>query len=321
VTASLTTGTVRANGVELHVTEAGSGPLVLLLHGFPELGLSWRHQLEALAAAGYHAVAPDQRGYGASSAPPEVGAYGIRQLVGDVVGLIDAYGADRAAVVGHDWGAPVAWHTALLAPERVAGVAGLSVAYVPRPPAPPTAIWRRRLAGVWFYILYFQEPGVAEADLGRDPALTLRRMYGGLAAGHPPADPSAAVRDGRGMVERLPEIEDLPAWLDRDDFEVSVASFARTGFTGALNWYRNFDANWEDTADLDGARVEVPAAFVVGAEDPVLAFTPADDIGRWVPDLRVRRVIDGAGHWVNQERPDEVNAALLELLGGLDLPG
>ncbi len=321
MTSPLATATVRANGIDLHVTEAGSGPLVVLLHGFPELGASWRHQLQALAAAGYHAVAPDQRGYGGSSAPVGVGAYGIHDLVGDVVGLIDAYGVDRAVVVGHDWGAPVAWHTALLAPARVAGVAGLSVPYVPRPPAPPTAIWRRRLGDVWFYILYFQEPGVAEADLGRDPARTLRRMYGGLAGGHPPGDPSAVVRDGRGLVERLPEIEDLPAWLDRDDFEASVAAFTRTGFTGALNWYRNFDANWERTAELDGARIAVPAAFVVGAEDPVLAFTPTDDIGRWVPDLRVHRVVDGAGHWVNQERPAEVNAALLELLGGLDLAG
>ena len=311
--------TVHANGIDLRVVEAGSGPLVVLCHGFPELSYSWRHQLPALAAAGYHAVAPDMRGYGGTSRPDAVDAYDILDLTGDVLGLMDALDEERAVLVGHDWGAPVVWNLALRAPERVRGVAGMSVPFTPRSHRPPTEIWRAMFADNWFYILYFQEPGVADADLGRDAATTLRRLMCAV-SGIPSAESLSLLtgpRDGRGMVDRLPEPDALPAWLSQADLDHYGSVFARTGFTGGLNWYRNFDRNWELTPELSGVRVEVPALFVAGAGDPVLGMAPLDPMREWVTDLRDIVLVPGAGHWVQQEEPEAVNAALLQFLSGL----
>jgi len=311
--------TIRTNGVDLRVVEAGSGPLVVLCHGFPELSHSWRHQLPALAAAGYHAVAPDMRGYGGSTRPEAIDACDILHLTGDVLGLMDAMGEERAVLVGHDWGAPVVWNLALRAPHRVRGVAGMSVPYTPRSEHPPTRIWKRLFADNWFYILYFQEPGIADADLGRDASTTLRRLICAV-SGTPSAESLALLsgpRDGRGMVDRLPEPAGLPAWLSQTDLDHYASVFARTGFTGGLNWYRNFDRNWELTPELAGARVEVPALFVAGAGDPVLAMASLDPMRERVTDLRGVVLVPGAGHWVQQEAPEAVNAALLEFLAGL----
>ena len=312
--------TVHVNRIDLRVIEAGAGPLVILCHGFPELSHSWRHQVPALAEAGYHAVAPDMRGYGGSGRPDAVDAYDILHLTGDVLGLMDALGEERAVLVGHDWGAPVVWNLALRAPERVRGVVGMSVPYTPRSEHPPTAIWKRLFADNWFYILYFQEPGVADADLGRDAATTLRRLICAV-SGVPSAESLALLagpRDGRGMVDRLPEPAGLPDWLPPADLDHYVSVFARTGFTGGLNWYRNFDRNWELTPELAGARVEVPALFVAGEGDPVLVMASLDAMREQVTDLRDVVVVPGAGHWVQQEKPDEVNAAVLGFLAGLD---
>jgi pimeloyl-ACP methyl ester carboxylesterase len=315
----VTSRTIATNGIDMHVMEAGEGPLVVLCHGFPELGYSWRHQLPALAEAGYHAVAPDQRGYGRTSRPVDIAAYDILHLTGDLVGLLDALGEERAVFVGHDWGAVVAWAMPLLAPQRVRAVIGMSVPFVPRAQRPPTQVWRQMLGDTWFYILYFQEPGVADADLGRDPATTMRRFLCTIDGTVFSRDLSALAgpRDGRGMVERLPEPDSLPGWLTQDVLDHFVAEFARTGFTGGLNWYRNFDRNWELTAELAGAKVTVPALFVAGALDPTLAIVPRDRLAEYVPDLRGEVFIDGAGHWVQQERPAEVNDALLGFLAGL----
>jgi pimeloyl-ACP methyl ester carboxylesterase len=311
--------TVETNGIRMHFAEAGSGPLVVLCHGFPELSHSWRHQLPALAAAGYHAVAPDMRGYGGTSRPDAVDEYDILHLTGDVLGLMDALGEQRAVLVGHDWGAPVVWNLALRAPERVRAVVGMSVPYTPRSEHPPTQIWRRMFEDSWFYILYFQEPGVADADLGRDPATTLRRLFCAVSGELPASSLSVLTgpRDGRGMVERLPEPERLPDWLSQAELDHYAATFASTGFTGGLNWYRNFDRNWELTPELAGAKVEVPALFVAGGGDPVLRMASPDSMREQVTDLRDVVVVPGAGHWVQQERPDAVNAALLEFLAGL----
>lgn len=311
---------IRGNGIDLRVVEEGTGPLVVLCHGFPELSHSWRHQVPALAAAGYHAVAPDMRGYGGSSRPDDVEAYDILDLTGDVLGLLDALGEERAVVVGHDWGASVVWTLALRAPERVRGVVAMSVPYRPRSERPPTAIWKAVFADRWFYILYFQEPGVADADLGRDPATFLRRLLCAVDGEPSGAELSllAGPRDGRGMVERLPEPDRLPDWLPQADLDHYAEAFSRTGFTGGLNWYRNFDRNWRLTPELAGARVEVPALFVAGAGDPVLTMTPVGEMEAWVTDLRGLVVLPGAGHWIQQERPAEVNAALLEFLAHLD---
>ena len=312
---------VATNGVELRVDDGGSGPLVVLAHGFPELARSWRHQVPALIDAGYHVMAPDQRGYGGSSRPTPIEAYDIEQLTADLLGLLDDAGEERAVFVGHDWGAIVVWALAQRHPERVAGVVGMSVPFLARPSGPPTAIFRHLFGSSFFYILYFQEPGVADADLGRDPATTMRRFLAGLSEGNGGGSLAELVSadDGRGMVERLPEPAGLPGWLPADELAAYVAAFTRTGFTGGLNWYRNLDRNWELSAHLAVTTVDVPAAFVAGASDPVLAFTPWQGMERWLTDLRGVTLVDGAGHWVQQERPDEVTIALLGFVEGLDL--
>jgi pimeloyl-ACP methyl ester carboxylesterase len=289
------------DGVELHLAEAGSGPLVVLLHGFPELWYSWRHQLPALADAGYRAIAPDLRGYGRSSAPREIEAYSLEAVCGDFIGLLDRLGEDPAVFVGHDWGAAVAWQLALEHPERVAAVAGLSVPFVPRAPAEPISVLRRA-RGEDFYMVWFQEPGVAEKALERDVRRTLTATTAWTAA-------------WGGGDDQPP----LPAWLTEEDLKVYVETFERTGFSGGLNYYRNIDRNWERGAHLADRRIEQPALFITGSRDPVKQFMPAEAMDGWVTDLHAVIQVDGAGHWVQQERPDEVNDALLGFLGSLDL--
>ncbi|WKG02981.1 alpha/beta fold hydrolase [Mycolicibacterium sp. HK-90] len=311
---------VDTNGVTLKVIEAGErgNPVVVLTHGFPELAYSWRHQIPALAAAGYHVLAPDQRGYGGSSRPEEIDAYNIVELTADVAGLLDDVGAEKAVLIGHDWGSPVATNFPLFFPDRVTAVAALSVPPVPRASAPPTALWRKIFGDNFFYILYFQEPGVADAALSADPARTLRRMIGGVRT---TGDEFAAQRmiapGPEGFVDRLPEPESLPDWISQDELDHYIAEFTRTGFTGPLNWYRNFDRNWELTESTPAPTIDVPTLFVVGTADPVLSFTPRDRVRDVVTGDYREVLIEGAGHWLQQERPDEVNNAILEFLGGL----
>ena len=314
---------VETNGVQLRVTEARehgehAKPLVVLAHGFPELAYSWRHQISALAEAGYHVLAPDQRGYGGSSKPDAIDDYNIVALCSDVAGLLDDAGAERAVIVGHDWGAVVAWTFPLLHPDRVAGVVGMSVPPVPRPHAPPTKIWRDQFGENFFYILYFQAPGVADADLSRDTKATMRRVFGGPRR---PDDTNAMARmlapGPQGWVERLPEPTALADWISQDEFDRYVAEFTRTGFTGGLNWYRNFDRNWELTATTPAATITVPALFITGSADPVRHFTRSDRATEVVADRYQEIVLDGAGHWIQQERPEQVNEALLNFLSGL----
>ncbi|MDQ1396214.1 MAG: hypothetical protein QOG64_1473 [Acidimicrobiaceae bacterium] len=308
--------TVAVNGVELHVTEAGEGYPVVLAHGFPELGYSWRHQLPALAGAGFRAVAPDQRGYGRSSRPPAIEDYDILALTGDLLALLDEMGEERAIFVGHDWGSMVVWQLALLAPERVAGVVGMSVPFLPRGPVPPTQLMQQLFGDSFFYILYFQEPGVADADLARDPTTTMRRMLAGLTVveGATLDASGLSAGDGRGFVDRLPEPERLPDWLTQEELDHYVTAFSATGFTGGINWYRNFDRNWNLTEHLDGAKVEVPSLFIGGSLDPVRFMSPPEVMDGWLTDHRGTVLIDGAGHWVQQEKPDEVNRALLRFV-------
>ncbi|MHA6784650.1 alpha/beta fold hydrolase [Pseudonocardia saturnea] len=306
----ITHRTVRIGGLDLHLAEAGpaDGPVVLLLHGFPECWYSWRNQLVALAAAGFHAVAPDQRGYGRSAAPAAVADYSILHLVGDAVGVLDAVGAQRAVVVGHDWGAPVAWHTALLRPDRVRGVAALSVPHLPRTAGPPIPLMARRY-GERFYQLWFQEPGPADAELAADPRASLRRILTGMGAGSPVVPP------GGGFLDTLADRPALPAWLAEDDLDVYVAEFARNGFTGGLNWYRNLDRNWALTAAWHGAPITPPALFLAGEHDLVVAGIGVDALAatlrRTCTDLREARLLPGCGHWTQQERPAEVSATLI----------
>ncbi|HZA11970.1 alpha/beta hydrolase [Mycobacterium sp.] len=311
---------VDTNGVRLRTEEAGDrgAPLVVLAHGFPDLAYGWRRQIPVLAEAGYHVLAPDQRGYGGSSRPGAVEDYDIVALTGDLVGLLDDVGAEHAVFVGHDWGASVVWSTGLLHPDRVAAVVGLSVPPVPRPLVPPTQAFRKIFGDNFFYMLYFQEPGVADADLARDPATTMRRMIAGLRAFDPQADRlEMAGPAPAGFVERLPEPDTLPSWLRQAELDHYIAEFTRTGFTGPLNWYRNLDRNWELTAAAP--KITAPSMFIGGTGDPVLAFTRRDRYPEVVDGPYQEVMIDGAGHWVHQERPAEVNEALLSLLSGLGL--
>jgi pimeloyl-ACP methyl ester carboxylesterase len=291
---------IEANGIELHTLEEGAGEPVVLCHGFPELAYSWRGQLPALVQAGYRAIAPDMRGCGRSSAPAEVEAYDILTLCGDLCGLLDALELERAIFVGHDWGASVVWQLAALHPERVVAVAGLSVPFVPRAPAAPIPIMRRHL-GEDFYIVWFQQPGVADAALAADVrrTLTTSRQW----------TSQWAEEEGASTTR--------PAWLSEAELAVYVEAFTRTGFTGGLNWYRNIDRNWELTAPFAERRVEAPAMFLTGELDPVRRFMPAQLMQGWVTDLRAEIVVPGAGHWVQQQAPEAVNGALLEFLAGL----
>jgi pimeloyl-ACP methyl ester carboxylesterase len=310
---------IDTNGIQMHIAEQGSGPLVVLLHGFPELWYSWRHQLPALAAAGYHAVAPDQRGYGQTTRPAAIEQYTQLHLVGDVIGLLDALGEERAVVVGHDWGGPVAWNSALFRPDRVRGVAGLSVPYFPRGPVSMLTAMRSKL-GDGFYMQYFQKPGVADAELGRAPRDTLRRVLASL-SGEPPEDGTELIPAGGGLFDLTPESQTLPDWLSEADLDYYAAEFARTGFTGGLNWYRNIDLSWELMAPWQGASVIPPALFVAGDRDPVVHFPGMDqllpNLTSFVPNLTKSVMLPGCGHWTQQERPEEVNAALLEFLDAL----
>jgi pimeloyl-ACP methyl ester carboxylesterase len=293
---------VTVNGTGLWVVEEGprDGPTVVLLHGFPEIGFSWRHQIPALVEHGFRVVVPDLRGFGRSQTPPAVADYAITELAGDVVGLIDRAGVEQAVVVGHDWGADIAWKTAWLHPERVRAVAGLSVPFIPRAPAPPVELMRRHL-GEDFYIVWFQEPGVAEAALERDVrrALATPRVW----------DPAWAADSA--------EDPPTPPFMTDAELEVYVEAFTRTGFGHALNLYRNLDRNWEQTADVAERRITQPALFLTGERDPVAGFMPAAAMDGWVSDLRGSVVVPGAGHWVNQEAPDAVNEALLRFLAAL----
>jgi epoxide hydrolase A/B len=309
--------TVETNGIRMHLAEQGRGPLVVLCHGFPELWYSWRHQLPALAEAGYHAVAPDQRGYGRTDAPEDIDQYDIEHLTGDLIGLLDDLGEQRAVFVGHDWGAIVVWAMPLLHPDRVAAVAGMSVPFIPRTPLPPVQLIEMAAGDTFHYIVYFQEPGPADRELSRDPGTTLRRIIASISGDAPPGSFHRIPKEGGRYLDQLAEPDHLPGWLSPDDLDFYVDEFSRTGFTGGLNWYRNFDRNWELMEATAGVRVQQPALFVAGDRDPVLRMSPPEVMQGWVEDLRGAVLVPGAGHWVQQERPDEVNAALLDFMRGL----
>jgi pimeloyl-ACP methyl ester carboxylesterase len=312
---------VEVGTVRLRIAEDGSGPLVVLLHGFPESWYSWRHQFEPLVAAGYHVVAPSQRGYGHSSHPAAIDQYTLLHLVGDVIGLIQALGAETAIVVGHDWGAPVAWATAQLRPDVVTAVVGLSVPPRPRGARAPLPALREQFDGQ-FYWNYFEAPGVAEAELSADVDDTLRRVLFGASGDNPAAGSAEAslVPPGQGFLARTTRPDALPAWLTEADLAVFVEEFTHSGFAGPLNWYRNIDRNWELTA-FANPTIRVPALFLTGDRDLVYHFPGAQRLvsrlAELHPRMRAPVVLKGCGHWIQQERPDEVNAALLEFLNSL----
>jgi pimeloyl-ACP methyl ester carboxylesterase len=304
---------VETNGIKLACYEAGpaDGPVVVLCHGFPELGFSWRNQVPALAAAGYRVLAPDQRGYGDSDRPPNINDYDIFHLTGDLVGLLDAMGVERAIFVGHDWGGLVVWQLALLHAARVAGVVGVNTPFFPRFPIAPTEIFRMA-GGENHYILFFQEPGVADAVMAAD----VRGVFSGLMRrGVPPSEISAMpAGTDRNWAQALAEGA-LPgsAVLTDAELDVYTEAFERTGFTGGLNWYRNFDRNWERTPELEGAHVDVPCLMVTAEWDAVLTPSMADGMDTWIADLETH-MIPECGHWTQQEQPDELNRLLVDWL-------
>ncbi|MEZ0110768.1 pimeloyl-ACP methyl ester carboxylesterase [Catenulispora sp. EB89] len=309
----------------IHLVEQGEGPLVLLIHGFPEGWYSWRRQLPALARAGYRAVAVDVRGYGRSSKPGDAAAYRMVELVEDNVAVVEALGESSAIVVGHDWGATIAANTALLRPDVVRAVALLSVPYAPRGGPRPSDVFAQMGGDEEFYVSYFQEPGRAEAEIEPDVRGWLAGFYAALSADTMPGSdapsPHFVAREGGRLRDRFPQGR-RPAWLTEADLDAHAAEFERTGLTGALNRYRAMDRDWEDLADLDGAPITQPSLFIGGSQDASTTWL-ADAIKAFphtMPALSAAHILDGAGHWLQQERPDDVNRLLTDWLADVATP-
>jgi pimeloyl-ACP methyl ester carboxylesterase len=312
---------IETNGIRLHVAELGEGPLVILCHGFPECWYSWRHQLRALAKAGFRAVAPDLRGYGRSDRPEELEKYTILHDIGDIVGLVDALGAERAVIAGHDVGATIAWQAALLRPDRFRAVIALSVPFRPRGfggSVPPTTLMPRNEDAV-FYQLFLQTPE-AEAALGRDLRRTFRSQVYSLSGDRPPSVGGgfpAGMEPRKGAA--LTDPASLPAWITESDIDVYIAQFTRSGFRGPLGWYRNVDRSWELLGPFAGATVTIPALYMAGDRDFVAAVN-SESIAKqstMVPKLRPAIMLAGCGHWTEQERAPEVSAAMIDFLRSL----
>ena len=312
--------TLQINGIRMRVAEQGSGPLVLFCHGWPESWYSWRHQLAALAAAGYRAVAPDMRGYGSTDAPPAIEKYTMLHLVGDMVELVKALGEQQAVIVGHDWGAPVAWTSALLRPDLFRAVVGMSVPFTP--PGKIDLLSALEAEGVTtFYMQYFQTPGVAEAELERDVAASLRRIYFSGSGDGPERATFGVLAPGAGVLSNTVDPATLPAWLPPEDIAFYAGEFGRAGFRGGLNWYRNLRRSWELLMPWRGCVIRQPSLFIAGARDNVLKFPASqaqiDAYPRTLPGLRGGHILEGAGHWIQRERAEAVNALLLGFLKGL----
>jgi len=319
----LETRDVNINGIRLHVTALGKGPLVLLCHGFPETSHVWRRQLPALAQAGFRAVAPDLRGYGGSECPSDVAAFTTMDVIGDLVALVESEHAKDAVIVGGDWGANIAWLAAQLRPDVFRAVAALGVPMMRRAPVMPSRLFPRTESAV-FYTHYFNEPGLAEQEFERDVSATLRAIYFAASGQAGPRDdprtpnPFGMVTNGQGLLDSLPIPAELPPWLTQSDLDAFVRSFTISGFRGGLNYYRNLDRNWALQGALDGKNVDVPALFLVGERDTGLAIPGMDRIIEAMPDivprLRAIKMLPGAGHWLQQEAPQEVNKVLVDFL-------
>lgn len=314
--------TLTRDGMTYSVIVEGEGPLVLLVHGFPELGYSWRRVIPGLVEAGYRVAAPDMRGYGGTDKPADVDAYSILDLVGDLVAVVHALGETQAVVVGHDWGAPVAWHAALLRPDVFRAVAGLSMPFQPRKvgkePIPTLReICEKGDLGT-FYVVAFQEPG-AEDAFDRDPETALRKAFYAYDGATPDGERSTGFYRSDDWLGSMATPPRLPPWMSEDELAVYVRAFSEGGFFGPIAWYRNIDRNHRLMRHAQERRIVVPGLFVVGDRDPVRGYVGAAEIElkRWVPDLRGRVVVPGAGHWIQQERPDAVLDALLPFLRAL----
>lgn len=316
---------IESNHIRLRVVEAGAGPLVVLVHGWPESWYSWRHQLRALAEAGYHAVAPDMRGYGGSTIPDKIEDYNIIELTADVAGIVSALGETSAVLVGHDWGAPIAWQSALLYPDVFSAVVGLSVMYNGRAASRPVRALRQNPSDDFFYTRYFQEPGVAENEFDANPRALISRLYTSRSPGTPTEAPE--VTDPRasagGWIKRLGEPIRLPHWLSEEDLAYYVSEFERAGFRGGINYYRNSALNWELTSALAGARITQPALFIAGDLDIVNRGATQEQLEERARlqfnDLRGVILQEGVGHRNQQQAPADTNRRLIEFLDSLNL--
>jgi pimeloyl-ACP methyl ester carboxylesterase len=320
--------TKSVNGIDFHYVEQGQGPLVIFCHGFPESWYSWRHQVSAISAAGYRAVALDMRGYGQSGKPEAIEEYTLSHLVGDVVGMVTALGSEQAIIVGHDWGAPVAWYSALMRPDIFTAVAVLSVPYNPPTILPAGVdlndVMAANAGDRNYYRLYFQEPGIAEADLEEDIRRTLLGFFYTL-SGDIVADGvhhqgwDGYYPRGQSLSSQLVIPKSLPAWLTEQDLQFYVDEFTGSGFFGGINWYRNIKRIPGILAPFAGAKIHQPALYLYGEHDLVCGNTPetVDALDEILPNLKNVIKIPGAGHWLQQERAEEVNSALIEFLDNL----
>jgi pimeloyl-ACP methyl ester carboxylesterase len=315
---------VQVGELKLNCAIEGSGPLVVMVHGFPESWYSWRHQIGPIAEAGFTACAIDVRGYGGSDKPHPVADYAMEHMVADVAGLIEVLSPDAPAVIiGHDWGAPIVWNTALIRPDRVRAVAGLSVPYmgVASRSFSETIDEVFTSRGRFFYQHYFQKEGVAEAEMEADVRGALRRFYYAISGDAPdgtwPLDKPVSAT----LLDRLPDPDPFPAWLTAADLDYFVGEFEASGFRGPINRYRNHDADFIYLQEFEGRRIAQPALFIGGERDLVLSMMGRRDfvaaMKAQIPDLRGADVLPGCGHWTQQERPTEVNERLLAWLGGL----
>jgi pimeloyl-ACP methyl ester carboxylesterase len=321
-------GNVQANGINVHYVEQGEGPLVVFCHGFPESWYSWRHQLPAVAEAGFRPVALDMRGYGQTSQPEAVEDYSLSHLVGDVVGVVNGLGYDEAVVIGHDWGGPVAWHSALMRPDLFRAVGVLSVPFNP-PMALPAGmtvsdLMRANAAGRNYYRLYFQKPGVAESELEADvPRNMLGFMYGVsgdiVRDGIHPHGWDGHFPPGEKLLDRVIVPDSLPAWLTQADLDFYVSEISRSGFRGGLNWYRNIDRIPGILAPFIGRTIEQPSLYMYGEYDLIAGNTPeaVAALPKLLPGLTDIIRCEGAGHWLQQECVEQVNEGLLKFLGNL----
>lgn len=318
---------VETNGITMRVAEMGEGPLVLFAHGWPESWYSWRHQIPAVAGAGFQAIAPDMRGYGGTDQPQAIEAYDSPTICGDLIGLIDAYGQEQAVLVGHDWGAAIVWQCSLLHPDRVRAVAAMSVPWSPRGPDNPLEQMKAGYGDNFFYMLYFQEldengMGIADAEFDADPRALFSRIYSSPDTPREPPTITDPKRAAGGWIGRLGTPTELPPWFTEADLDYYVGEFERAGFRGGINYYRNIGRSWELTAQLDGATIEQPSLFIAGEQDSVIRGATKEQLeaslGAVAPGLVGVHLIPSTGHWVQQERAEEVNALLLGFLESLE---
>jgi pimeloyl-ACP methyl ester carboxylesterase len=303
---------VDAGEIRLAVFERGDGPPVVFVHGFPELAFSWRHQLPALAAAGYRAIAPDMRGYGQSDKPPAVSDYTVQKLIGDLTGLMDAGGIDKAVIVGHDWGALVAWQMGLMAPERMAGLVALNIPFFKRPPLNPILLMRLRL-GRDFYIVNFQESDEADRRFGEDPVRFIDTMMRKRRVNRDLPPKRRGKRRPLSLLEMFDR--DDPGGeilLSQEELHYYASAFETGGFTGPINWYRNFKHNWKSTRGIEQI-VKVPTLFIAASDDVIVSRKQIEAMKPCVPDLEIREIED-CGHWTQQECPDTTNELILDWL-------